>query len=112
MAPSLRNRSSAVIGLSTIGNLTNKVASVATNSEKTTAEVHLTVFRMAQLPSGCVCLCTDDFVECPCYNYTNCPKCKENGPPPKKKCFSLKISKGKQRSTDSKPYEDKPLWKC
>ena len=80
--------------------------SVATNSEKTTAEVHLTVFRMAQLPPGCVCLCTDYFVERSCSDYTNCFTCKGNCPPAKK-YLSLKNSKGKQSSTNNKPNEDK-----
>ena len=53
---------------------------------------------MAQLASGCVCLNADNFIiECSCPDY-NCPKCKENCPPPKKKRLSLK--KGKQRGID------------
>ena len=46
-------------------------------------------FRMAHLTSGWFCLNTDDFIECPCPDYSNCPKCKENCPPPKKKRLSL-----------------------
>ena len=80
MAPSSRNRSFAVIGLSTLANLTNENLSVATNSEKTTEELRLSVFRIAQLPPGCICLCTDDFADCSSFDYTNCHKCKENCP--------------------------------
>ena len=42
---------------------------------------------MAQLVSGYFCLNTDDFIECSCPDYSNCPKCKckENCPPPPKK---------------------------
>ena len=62
---------------------------------------------MAQLTSGCVCLCTEDFVEYSCPDYTNYPKCKENCPFPQKKCLSLKNSKGKQGSTDGMPHTSK-----
>ena len=34
-------------------------------------------FRMAHLVSGWFCLNTDDFIECSCPDYSNCPKCKE-----------------------------------
>ena len=55
-------------------------------------------FRMAQLASGCFCLNADGFIECSCPDYSNCHKCKENWPPPKKKRLSLK--KGKQHGID------------
>ena len=61
-------------------------------------------FRMAQLVSGCFCLCTSDFIDCSYPDYTKCPKCKEHCPPPQKKRLSLKNSKAKQHSTDSKPH--------
>ena len=40
-------------------------------------------FRMAHLASGWFCLSADVFIECSCPDYSNCPKCKENCPPPK-----------------------------
>ena len=46
-------------------------------------------FRMAHLASGWFCLNADDFIECSCPDYSNCHKCKENCPLPKKKCLSL-----------------------
>ena len=63
-------------------------------------------FRMAQLASGCFCLNTDNFIEYSCPDYFNCPKCKENCPPPKKKRLSLK--KGKQCGIDK---ENDPRFK-
>ena len=36
---------------------------------------------MALLASGCFCLNADDFVECSCPDYSNCPKYKANCPP-------------------------------
>ena len=53
---------------------------------------------MAQLASGCFCLNADNFIEHSSPDYSNCPKCKENCPPPKKKRLSRK--KGKQRGID------------
>ena len=44
---------------------------------------------MAHLASGWFCLNADDFIECSCPDYSNCPKCKENCPLPKKKRLSL-----------------------
>ena len=44
---------------------------------------------MAHLVSGYFCLNADVFIECSCPDYSNCPKCKENCPPPKKKRLSL-----------------------
>ena len=46
-------------------------------------------FRMALLAFGCYCLNADDFIEYSCPDYSICPKCKENCPPPKKKRLSL-----------------------
>ena len=60
---------------------------------------------MTQVSPGCVCLCMDDFVERSCFDYTDCFTCKNC--PPAKKYLNLKNSKGKQHSTDNKPYEDK-----
>ena len=37
-------------------------------------------FRMAYLVSAWFCFKTDDFIECSCPDYSNCPKCKENCP--------------------------------
>ena len=33
---------------------------------------------IAQQASGCLCLCTNDFIDYPCLDYANCVKCKEN----------------------------------
>ena len=44
---------------------------------------------MAHLASGWFCLNTDDFIEYSCPDYSNCPKCQENCPPPTKKRLSL-----------------------
>ena len=44
---------------------------------------------MAHLASGWFCFNADDFIECSCPDYSNCCKCKENCPPPKKKRLSL-----------------------
>ena len=46
-------------------------------------------FRMAHLASGWFCFNADNFIECCCPDYSNCPKCKENYPPPKKKRLCL-----------------------
>ena len=40
-------------------------------------------FRIAHLASGWFCLNADNFIECSCPDYSNCPKCKENCPPSK-----------------------------
>ena len=40
-------------------------------------------FRMAYLAHAWFCLNADDFIECSCPDYFNCPNCKEKCPPPK-----------------------------
>ena len=41
-------------------------------------------------------------MDCDCPDFSNCPKCKENCPPPPKKSLSLK---GKQKKTAAVPAE-------
>ena len=48
----------------------------------------------ALLASGCFCLNTDDFIECSCPGYSNCPKCKENCPPPRRNVLVYHIWAG------------------
>ena len=52
-------------------------------------------FRMAHLASGWFCFNADDFIECSCPDYSNCPKCtKENCPPPNRNVFVYHIWAG------------------